>query len=411
MKYINIFLCLLSFMTIQAQGVFTNYTTDDGLANNVVNCVKVDSKDNLYFGTNAGLSIFDQNDNWKTITTADGLIDNVIKAIHVTDEGIMCIGTDLGISIGDGTTFKNYTTADGIGNNRIEAITEDGIGQFYFATKGGFAILDKDKNWSSYGTAEGLPFGGVKDIEVQASNLIWLATGLSGVILYNTLDNSIVTIGEGSGILSNATTGIALGESSAWISSGGGVDKFDNIPGIIEFEEYPSVFELPPPHTLNQVVDIQLNSEGIVWAGIYIDYLVNVGGISFYDGQAWNSLDVSDGLVGPVVNQIAIDSQDAVWVATSTGVSKYAITSTTQDITDLLELSLYPNPTAQTISLTLAQPAAIPLPLVLYTSALQQIEQQTLAQGYSEASFDLATYPSGVYYVRIGENIKKVVKL
>ena len=41
-----------------------------------------------------------------------------------------------------------------------------------------------------------------------------------------------------------------------------------------------------------------------------------------FNGNDWTYYDVSDGLVGPVIRSIGIDSQDNVWVTTSTGISK-----------------------------------------------------------------------------------------
>jgi hypothetical protein len=41
-----------------------------------------------------------------------------------------------------------------------------------------------------------------------------------------------------------------------------------------------------------------------------------------FNGNDWTYYDVSDGLVGPVIRSMGIDSQDNVWVTTSTGISK-----------------------------------------------------------------------------------------
>ena len=64
-----------------------------------------------------------------------------------------------------------------------------------------------------------------------------------------------------------------------------------------------------------------------------------------YNGNSWTDYDVSDGLIGPVVRCLAIDSQDFVWVATSTGISK--ISNIPGNINDLKKNSftIYPNPT------------------------------------------------------------------
>ena len=63
-----------------------------------------------------------------------------------------------------------------------------------------------------------------------------------------------------------------------------------------------------------------------------------------WDGNEWIDYDESDGLVGPNIRGLAIDSYDNVWIATGTGVSK--IGNQTNEIYDIEEsrVSVYPNP-------------------------------------------------------------------
>ncbi len=52
-----------------------------------------------------------------------------------------------------------------------------------------------------------------------------------------------------------------------------------------------------------------------------------------FAGSEWVDYDEDDGLAGPVVRRLAIDSQNNVWVATSTGISKIGgFTSSAFDI-------------------------------------------------------------------------------
>ena len=100
---------------------------------------------------------------------------------------------------------------------------------------------------------------------------------------------------------------------------------------------------MPPPDTLNPVVDIAMDSYGRIWAAIYVGYLAE-GGIAFWDGNQWEDFHVSDGLVGPNVRGLSIDSEDNVWVVTSTGVSKISsIVSSLNSVIDV-NIDLFPNP-------------------------------------------------------------------
>ena len=89
---------------------------------------------------------------------------------------------------------------------------------------------------------------------------------------------------------------------------------------------------MPPPDTLNPVVDLAIDSWGRIWTSIYVGYL-SEGAIAYWNGNDWHDIHVSDGLAGQNVKGLSIDSKDNVWVATTTGVSKIsAIPSSCNEI-------------------------------------------------------------------------------
>src|SRR3989338_5185241 len=105
---------------------FTNYTTADGLLSDNVNCVDVDASDNIWFGTQAGISMFDGG-TWTgySMGNTPNLIDNNITAIYSANSGDLWVGSDFGVSVFSGGNWTSYTTADGLGNNQIKCISED----------------------------------------------------------------------------------------------------------------------------------------------------------------------------------------------------------------------------------------------------------------------------------------------
>ena len=115
-------------------------------------------------------------------------------------------------------------------------------------------------------------------------------------------------------------------EDNKWVGTSSGISVLDNSNS--SFTQYTRMYILSPPDTLNPVVDIAMDSWGRVWTSIYVGYLAE-GGIAFWNGSVWEDFDVSDGLAGPNVKGLAIDSEDNVWVATSTGVSKISAIAST----------------------------------------------------------------------------------
>lgn len=69
-----------------------NYTTDDGLAGNLVYKVTQDAEGVYWFGTNGGLSRFD-GENWTSYTVKDGLFANDVYDIAIASNGDIWVGT------------------------------------------------------------------------------------------------------------------------------------------------------------------------------------------------------------------------------------------------------------------------------------------------------------------------------
>lgn len=401
--------------------MFTNYTTADGLVDNTVNCLAVDTEDNMWFGTDAGISFLDvEEEEWVTLNVAQGtgLIDDRITAIHMSPFTGLWVGTDFGISNWDGTQFTSYTEADGIGDNRIQWISEDNEGQLYFANKDGFAIYDGE-DWKTFGGAEGIPFGGVTSISSVDGDVAVLGLGLDGVAIFDVIDTLIVFFGEDEGLLSNKVKSVffhedadgADEEDEIWVASDNGMNRiYEDDNEEIVIESHPSIFELPPPHEVNQLTDVKVDSKGIVWAGLWIEYLTNVGGISYYDGETWTSLDVDDGLVGPVVYQLAIDSTDCVWVATSSGVSRYCAEPSAIDNVELSELSFFPNPVEGQLTIEFGELSREGLELSVYTSEMRAVLHEKIGKGTQRHTIDLGQYSSGIYFVKVGSEMYKLIK-
>ncbi|MEI8225718.1 MAG: two-component regulator propeller domain-containing protein [Bacteroidota bacterium] len=86
---------------------WTVFNTDNGLVDNFVQAVAVDSKGNLWFGTKGGVSVFDGSA-WTSFTIKDGLNSNNILCITIDKNGIVWLGTDNGVLSYNNGEFVNY---------------------------------------------------------------------------------------------------------------------------------------------------------------------------------------------------------------------------------------------------------------------------------------------------------------
>ena len=354
MKNIYTLFFLIAACTIQAQ-TFTNYTTDDGLINNSVNCLWVNSNDELWFGTQEGISHFDGT-TWTNYDTDSSpeLVNNTIFAIFTDNEDNLWVGTDFGVNKFDGTSWTTYTEDDGLADNRIKYINQSADGRMWFANNDGLSILDGDA-WTSYTADDGISFGGINFVTFANNGNALLGTPLSGYLEFD--GTNFIAITEDEGLLNDKIRSIAVAPNgNRWIGNADGISVFDQNNDFITHHEL--IFELPPPDVLNPVEDLVISPGGRVWVGVYVDYLVTVGGVSTYLGADWSDYDVNEGLVGPVVRRLALDSQNNLWVATGTGISKLSDlpSSTVNPIVDNA-LKMFPNPTASELNLEI--PAAL----------------------------------------------------
>ena len=112
----------------------------NGLVHNTVNAIIIDSEGIKWFGTNGGVSKFDDN-TWTTYDSSNGLVNNRVIDIAIDSEVNKWFGTIRGISKFDDNVWTTYDTSDGLVNNRINSIAIDSVGNIWFGTDGGVSML------------------------------------------------------------------------------------------------------------------------------------------------------------------------------------------------------------------------------------------------------------------------------
>ena len=223
---------------------FKNYTTSDGLGNNIVRSISASSDGNIiYAGTDGGFSVGTKSGNtynFTNYTTNDGLVNNTVFSLYASSDGnTIYLGTIKGISIatksGNTYTFANYTA--GLGNTFINAIYPINNGDtIYIGTNGGGVSVGTKKGstyvFDNYTTSDGL--GNNITSSILASNdgnTVYVGTtqGVSvgtkqnddsykfanynaGLGDINT--NSVYTSSDGSTIYAGTNGGVSVGTKS-----------------------------------------------------------------------------------------------------------------------------------------------------------------------------------------------------
>jgi len=106
---------------------------------NYVFSMHVDPQDRVWAGTwGGGVSRYDGK-GWSNLTSADGLAGNIVYAIAQDRTGAMWFGTDRGVSRYDGKQWQTLRREDGLVDNNVYALAVGPQGEVWVGTKGGVA--------------------------------------------------------------------------------------------------------------------------------------------------------------------------------------------------------------------------------------------------------------------------------
>ncbi len=344
------FLWTLTSLTFFGQ-TLTTFSSADGLINDNVHSISRGSGTSLWFGTQNGVSFYDGATFSDSVTLDDGLVHESVFAVLEDTDGNLWMGTDFGLSKFNGQDCTTYTTEDGLEDNRIKHLYQDNSGLIWIAHNDGVSSFN-GQGFTNYTMNDGLPFGGVTHSTQDNEGNMWFATGLGGAFQF---DGTVFTgFGIEQGLPHLSVRSIAVDASNQkWIGTNEGIVVFgsDNIVVI----EHPSLIALPEPHEINPVEDIKIDLAGRVWTGIYVDYLVTVGGVAYHNGANWIDYTPADGLAGPNVKQLAVDGSGDIWAATSTGVTRFSETPLTLPMEEQASIQIYPNPAKDALYATVPE--------------------------------------------------------
>jgi len=287
---------------------FSTYSTNQGLANNTVNSIIEDKNGNMWFGTDGGgVSKFD-GETFITYNTNQGLVNNTVNSIIEDNGGNIWFGTLDGVSKYNGDTFINYSTDQGLANNSVYSLLEDKNGNIWFGTNGGGVSKYDGKTFITYNTKQGLANNTVFNILEDKNGYIWFGTYGGGISKYN--GEFFTNYNSKQGLANNyVSSAIEDKNGNIWFGTDGGVSKY-NGETFCNYSTYQGLAN----NTVNGILE---DKSGNIWFG-------TVGGLCKYEGKAFTSYNTDQGLVNNYVNCILQDKKGNIWFGTDGGgVSKY----------------------------------------------------------------------------------------
>ncbi len=401
MKHLLSLIALSTTVVLHAQ-TFTTYGTGQGLPNLDVRDVAVAPDGKIWVATAAGIASFDGTTfNTYSVGSHPTFLNDDTYAIEVLDNGDVWVGTDFGLSVLQGSTFTNYTTANGLSDNEIKNIKQAPNGDVWIATING-ATRFSASTFTAFGSPS-IPFGGTTHVAFAGNGDVLLSGGLGGMIVFNGSTFSAVT--TAGGLLSNRLRSIVVNNAQErWVATADGISVLSASNAHIV--DHETVFILPPPDELNPITDLVIDAYGRIWAGVYVDYLVTVGGVSVYTDGVWDQYDESDGLAGPNVRRLAADA-NSIWVATSTGLTRISDINIGVEEREAASFRLSPNPASAFVDVSLDQAVSTTVEVL---DSRGRIVIGARANGQRQR-IDVSMLQPGLYLVRVGvQSVRFVVE-
>jgi ligand-binding sensor domain-containing protein len=273
------------------------FTRADGLANEYVFGIGVDSQGYKWFGTNAGGVSRYHDGKWKTYFPMHGLADYWIYAFANDKKGDLWIGTWAGANHFNVKTGEFKTYVKELINEWVYGIDVDAKGRVWFATEGGVSMFD-GAVWKSWTHKDGL--GGPNVGELPASSNTGLGTRSRHDL--STMERGDPTYNP------NYTFAMhAAPDGQMWAGTwGGGVARFDGK----NWHNYTTRDGLVG----NIVYSIARDASGVFWFG-------TDKGVSRFDGKNWKAFTTKEGLLDSHVYAVAAAPNGDIWVGTRRGVA------------------------------------------------------------------------------------------
>lgn len=286
---------------LKTELMLNTFTREDGLANEYVFGIGVDSEGYKWFGTNAGGASRYKDGDWRVFFPMHGLADYWIYTFAEQRDKIYWIGTWAGANRVDLETMEITTVKDELINEWVYGLAVDSQNRVWFGTEGGISMLDGEA-WTHWTHEDGL--GGENAQELPASANTGLGTR-------NRHDLSIMVGGDASYNPNYVFSTIADTDDAIWAGTwGAGVSR-------LEKGEWTS-FTTADGLAGNVVYSIAQGADGVYWFGTN-------NGLSRFDGKVWTNYGVQDGLLGSDVYAIAVTTDNQVWVGTRGGVARLSV--------------------------------------------------------------------------------------
>ncbi len=224
---------------------------------------------------------------WINYTTGDGLAENVAKVIFEDSFGNLWIGSESrGVTRFNGSSFTVFNTQNGLINNNVLAIAEDMVNnEIWIGTAGGLSIRIADDDWVYLDQINNVPIQ-VTALLSDTSGKMWIGTPQFGLLSFDESNGLLQYFDQACEDCNYVNTIFQDSDGTLWFGTSGGLKRRSGS----QFTLIDSSDGLP----WNDVTAIGEDSWGNLWVGTFagnsIVYLINnqVRNLSLFNGADVN---------------------------------------------------------------------------------------------------------------------------
>ena len=155
---------------------FQNYTTENGLANTAVLAITQLNNGEIWLGTNdGGINIYNGSE-FKELNKSNGLADNVVYDLFIDSTDAIYISTNNGVSLYKSGQLDSIPNGDTLVHTRVFQTFIDSKGNHWVATAGGLAQLSNGKIYHYPTQNDKLNNASCINITEDSENNIWIST-------------------------------------------------------------------------------------------------------------------------------------------------------------------------------------------------------------------------------------------
>ncbi len=246
-------------------------------------------------------------DNWRR-QPQDGLPDNMVNCVIQDKNGYLWLATTYGLVRFDGVRFTTYNkyNCDALTGNLIMTVFEDKEGVLWIGSRGGLTRLKDGKMESLFKSSNTHDF--VWKIYEDSKRKMWIGTEGDGIRCLK--DGKLTTYSVKDGLASDFVRAICEdSEGALWIGTRKGLNRFKDG----KFTTYAEKDGLPN----NFVRALYRDSKGNLWIGTY------GGGLCRRENNKFVVYTSKNGLPDEFIRTIYEDSRGTLWIGTRKGLTRF----------------------------------------------------------------------------------------